>query len=145
MKNLQESLGYKFNNETLLENALTHSSYANETHPQYGSNERLEFLGDAVLSVIVADYIYENFKNKPEGELTKLRASLCRHVGNDGEGEAGHTAVGRRQRLGDGGHTYRVAAQNADGANLGRGLELGALHEEVAALMEGEAAILGAG
>ncbi len=76
MKKLQESLGYKFNNEALLENALTHSSFANETHPAYGSNERLEFLGDAVLSVIVADYIYENFKNKPEGELTKLRASL---------------------------------------------------------------------
>ncbi len=75
MKDLQKRLGYKFNNEALLENALTHSSYANETHPAYGSNERLEFLGDAVLSVIVADYIYKNFK-MPEGELTKLRASL---------------------------------------------------------------------
>ena len=75
MKNLQERLGYKFNNESLLENALIHSSFANETHPESGSNERLEFLGDAVLSVIVADYIYKNFK-LPEGELTKLRASL---------------------------------------------------------------------
>ncbi len=76
MKKLQENLGYKFNNITLLENALTHSSYANEAHTSYGSNERLEFLGDAVLSVIVADYIYKNFGKLPEGELTKLRASL---------------------------------------------------------------------
>lgn len=75
MKKLQERLGYKFNNEGLLENALIHSSFANETHPSCGSNERLEFLGDAVLSVIVADYIYKNF-GLPEGELTKLRASL---------------------------------------------------------------------
>lgn len=76
MENLQKNLGYKFNNITLLENALTHSSYANEMHTSYGSNERLEFLGDAVLSVIVADYIYMNFSKLPEGELTKLRASL---------------------------------------------------------------------
>ncbi len=76
MKQLQENLGYKFNNITLLENAITHSSYANEAHTPYGSNERLEFLGDAVLSVIVADYIYKNFGKLPEGELTKLRASL---------------------------------------------------------------------
>lgn len=76
MKKLEDNLGYKFNNITLLQNALTHSSYANEAHTSYGSNERLEFLGDAVLSVIVADYIYKNFGKLPEGELTKLRASL---------------------------------------------------------------------
>lgn len=76
MDKLQENLGYKFNNETLLLNALTHSSFANETHSPFGSNERLEFLGDAVLSVIVADYIYKNYNKLPEGELTKLRASL---------------------------------------------------------------------
>lgn len=76
MKGLEENLGYKFNNIELLDNALAHSSYANETHCRNGSNERLEFLGDAVLSVIVADYLYKNFGNLPEGELTKLRASL---------------------------------------------------------------------
>ena len=76
MHGLEENLGYKFNNRDLLSNALTHSSYANETHCPGGSNERLEFLGDAVLSIIVADYLFENFKNLPEGELTKLRASL---------------------------------------------------------------------
>lgn len=76
MHGLEENLGYKFNNRDLLGLALSHSSYANETHCFGGSNERLEFLGDAVLSIIVADYLYENFKSMPEGELTKLRASL---------------------------------------------------------------------
>lgn len=76
MKKLEENLRYSFKNAELLRNALSHSSYANETHSHLGSNERLEFLGDAVLSVVVADYLYKNFKDKPEGELTKLRASL---------------------------------------------------------------------
>ena len=76
MKNLEKNINYTFKNISLLENALSHSSYANEKHLKYGSNERLEFLGDAVLSVIVADYLYKNFSDKPEGELTKLRASL---------------------------------------------------------------------
>ncbi|MEE0841005.1 MAG: ribonuclease III [Acutalibacteraceae bacterium] len=76
MKRLEANLNYKFKDISLLKNALSHSSYANEKHLSCGSNERLEFLGDAVLSVIVADYLYNNFGNKPEGELTKLRASL---------------------------------------------------------------------
>ena len=59
-----------------MENALNHSSYANEVRGGVTSNERLEFLGDSVLSVIVASYLFENFKTTPEGELTKLRASL---------------------------------------------------------------------
>lgn len=73
---LETKLGYKFKNQDLLKNALTHSSYANEEHCKFGSNERLEFLGDSVLSIIVSEHIYKNFKNLPEGELTKLRASL---------------------------------------------------------------------
>ena len=76
MKRLEENLNYSFKNIKLLENALTHSSYANEIRDPHASNERLEFLGDSVLSVIVADYIYNQFPEKPEGELTKLRASL---------------------------------------------------------------------
>ncbi len=76
MKGLEEKLGYKFNNIKLLKNALTHSSYANEVRNGITSNERLEFLGDSVLSVIVSDYIYKNYRSLPEGELTKLRASL---------------------------------------------------------------------
>ena len=58
-------------------NALTHSSYANENREKgVHSNERLEFLGDAVLGFICAEYIYEHFRSMPEGELTKLRASI---------------------------------------------------------------------
>ena len=76
MKALQKNLGYTFKNESLLLNALTHSSYANEARGGVTSNERLEFLGDSILSVIVSDYIYKQFGNLPEGELTKLRASL---------------------------------------------------------------------
>ena len=76
MEGLEEKLGYKFKNINLLKNALTHSSYANEVRGGFSSNERLEFLGDSVLSVIVSDYIYKQYPNMPEGELTKLRASL---------------------------------------------------------------------
>ena len=73
MQELEKNLGYTFKNKELLKQALTHSSYANETRTQ--SNERLEFLGDSVLSLIVSDHIYNRF-NTPEGELTKLRAAL---------------------------------------------------------------------
>ncbi len=76
MEVLMQKLNYKFNNIKLLENALTHSSFANEVRNGRTSNERLEFLGDSVLSIIVAEYLFTNFKNIPEGELTKLRASL---------------------------------------------------------------------
>ncbi len=76
MDGLEERLGYKFNNINLLKNALTHSSYANEVRSGFSSNERLEFLGDSVLSIVVSDYIYKHYPNMPEGELTKLRASL---------------------------------------------------------------------
>lgn len=73
---LEEKLGYKFKNITFLETGVTHSSYANEAKSHITYNERQEFLGDAVLSIIVSDYIFENYTKLPEGELTKLRASL---------------------------------------------------------------------
>ncbi len=76
MNSLEKNLNYKFNNINILKNALTHSSYANEVRNGTTSNERLEFLGDSVLSIIVSEYIYTNFSKLPEGELTKLRASL---------------------------------------------------------------------
>ena len=76
MEFLQKKLNHKFNNVELLKNALTHSSYANEVRAYYGSNERLEFLGDSILSIIVSEYIYKQFPKMPEGELTRLRVSL---------------------------------------------------------------------
>lgn len=74
---LEDKIGYHFKNKELLNTALTHSSYAKERKSQHIKyNERLEFLGDAVLSVIVSDYIFQHCPDLPEGELTKLRASL---------------------------------------------------------------------
>ena len=76
LKEFQQIIGYKFKNENLLYEALSHSSFANENKKHRKSNERLEFLGDSVLSIVVSDYIFENFTNLPEGDLSKLRASL---------------------------------------------------------------------
>lgn len=76
MNDFQEVINYKFNNTSLLDEALTHSSYANEQHKKIRHNERLEFLGDAVLSIVVSDYIFNNCPEFPEGQLTKLRAYL---------------------------------------------------------------------
>lgn len=77
MKDLETRLGYQFQDVALLRHALTHSSYANE-HRSEGStsNERLEFLGDSVLGMVVADHLYRTHPNMPEGELTRTRAAL---------------------------------------------------------------------
>ena len=77
LKDLEAVIGYKFHNISLLQNALTHSSYANERwHNSLLSNERLEYLGDSVLGMLVAEYLYRNFPNRPEGELTRMRADM---------------------------------------------------------------------
>ena len=77
IKDLEIAIGYRFQNITLLQNALTHSSYANERwHDSLKSNERLEFLGDSVLGMVVAEYLYRNFPDRPEGELTRMRADM---------------------------------------------------------------------
>lgn len=77
MKTLETKLGYQFQNPKLLDHALTHSSYANEHHlGSISSNERLEFLGDSVLGMIVADHLYRTFPDLPEGDLTRIRANL---------------------------------------------------------------------
>ena len=77
IKDLEAALGYRFRNVTLLQNALTHSSYANERwHNSLLSNERLEFLGDSILGMVVAEYLYRNFPDRPEGELTRMRADM---------------------------------------------------------------------
>lgn len=72
-----EIIGYQFRDESLLITALTHSSFANEKHmPPHSDNERLEFLGDAVLELVSSRFLYLNYPNMDEGELSKLRASL---------------------------------------------------------------------
>lgn len=74
MTQLEKNIGYTFKNPALLNEALTHSSFTNGKHLR--SNERLEFLGDSVLSIVVSKYLFENLTNLPEGQLTKIRASV---------------------------------------------------------------------
>lgn len=75
--NLEERINYKFKDKTLLDTALTHSSYAHENNVEY-YNERIEYLGDAVLELIASEYIYKNYPDLAEGEMTKARAySVC--------------------------------------------------------------------
>ena len=77
MEKLEARLGYTFQDRSLLEKALTHSSYANENRSRgLESNERLEFLGDSVLGMVTADYLYRTHPDLPEGDLTRTRAAL---------------------------------------------------------------------
>ncbi|RAV19994.1 ribonuclease III [Paenibacillus contaminans] len=76
LKELQTKLGIHFRNEQLLRQAFTHSSFVNENRTSMSDNERLEFLGDAVLELSVSDYFFHAFPGRSEGEMTKLRASI---------------------------------------------------------------------
>ena len=76
LEKFEKNIGYTFKNKDYLIEALSHSSYANEKKKSRTSNERLEFLGDSVLSIVVSKYLFEHLTNVAEGELTKLRASL---------------------------------------------------------------------
>lgn len=77
LSQLEKNIGVKFNNRTLLQTALTHRSYLNE-HPEYEgeSNERLEFIGDAILEFVVSRHLFESFPNLPEGQLTVFRSAI---------------------------------------------------------------------
>ena len=104
---LETAIGYQFRNITLLQNALSHSSYANERwHDSLKSNERLEFLGDSVLGMVVAEHLYRTFPNRPEGELTRMRADMvCEKtlakVAN-GLGLGKHLLLGKGEEQGGG-------------------------------------------
>ena len=79
MRELEEKIGYTFKNKEILIEALTHSSYSNEMKSKgekIAFNERLEFLGDSVLSIVVSSYIFEKYRSKQEGDLTKIRAAV---------------------------------------------------------------------
>ncbi len=77
LKELQEKIGYQFKDEALLKQALTHSSFANEQKiNKLGNYERLEFLGDAVLELVSSEFLFNENKDMPEGQLTRLRASM---------------------------------------------------------------------
>ena len=104
---LETAIGYQFRNITLLQNALSHSSYANERwHDSLKSNERLEFLGDSVLGMVVAEHLYRTFPDRPEGELTRMRADMvCEKtlakVAN-GLGLGKHLMLGKGEEQGGG-------------------------------------------
>lgn len=77
LSDLEKAIGYQFKNITLLQNALSHSSYANERfHDSLRSNERLEFLGDSILGMVTAEYLYRNFSDRLEGDLSRMRADM---------------------------------------------------------------------
>lgn len=76
MEQIEQIIGYSFSHPALLQTALTHTSFANESKKGATHNERLEFLGDSVLSIVVSEYLFSNNKKLPEGELTRIRASL---------------------------------------------------------------------
>lgn len=74
IEKFEKNIGYTFTNKELLKNALTHTSYANEN--DIASNEKLEFLGDAILEFVTSEYLYKNYQGLKEGEMTKVRASV---------------------------------------------------------------------
>ena len=107
IKDLEAAIGYKFHNITLLQQALTHSSYANERwHDGLRCNERLEFLGDAVLGMVVAEYLYHTFPDRLEGDLTRMRADMVCETAlaaaADRIGLGGHLLLGNGEEQGGG-------------------------------------------
>jgi len=113
MKTLEEKLGYTFQDKSLLEHALAHSSWANESRDKLASNERLEFLGDSILGMVVTDHLYRSHPDLLEGELTRARACL---VCEESLVEVAQTlGLGEYLRLGrgeaSGGGKYRPSIQ----------------------------------
>lgn len=124
IKNFEKNINYYFNNKEIIKEALTHSSYANETQDNNVKfNERLEFLGDSVLSLVISNYLFKKFPDIPEGQLTKLRAKIvC---------EPSLADVARSIQLGD-------------SLKLGRGEEITGGRTRTSILADGFEAVLAA-
>ena len=115
IKDLENAIGYRFQNITLLQNALAHSSYANERwHNSLMSNERLEFLGDSILGMVVAEHLYRNFPDRPEGELTRMRADMVCETSlaaiAEQVGLGGHLLLGHGEEAGGGRNRASILA-----------------------------------
>ena len=124
IKDLESAIGYRFHNISLLQNALTHSSYANERyHNSLMSNERLEFLGDSVLGMLVAEYLYHNFPNRPEGELTRMRADMV----------CEQTLAAAAQRIGLGNHLLLGHGEEQGGGRSRNSILADAMESVIAA------------
>ncbi len=143
---MESLLHYQFKDKALLDRALTHSSYAHEFKKESpDSNERLEFLGDAVLELVISDYIFKHFDELPEGELTKLRASIvCEtsiakaatslHVGKYlklGRGEENTGGRSRDSILADTFEAIIGAIYLDGGIDCARGFILGTMEDDV--------------
>lgn len=102
----EEKIGYEFKNKTYIQTALTHSSFANE-HKEFNYNERLEFLGDSILGLVVSDYLFRARNDLPEGKLTRLRANVvC---------EESLSSVARKINLGD--HLFLGKGEKTSGGS----------------------------
>lgn len=102
----EEKIGYEFKNKTYIQTALTHSSFANE-HKEFNYNERLEFLGDSILGLVVSDYLFRARNDLPEGKLTRLRANVvC---------EESLSVVARKINLGD--HLFLGKGEKTSGGS----------------------------
>ncbi len=124
IKDLETALGYRFRNISLLQNALSHSSYANERwHNSLLSNERLEFLGDSVLGMLVAEYLYRTFPDRPEGELTRMRADMVCET----------TLAGAANRIGLGEHLLLGHGEQRFGGRQRDSILAGAMESVIAA------------
>lgn len=125
MKQLEERLGYTFQDRALLEHALTHSSYANENRAKgETSNERLEFLGDSVLGMVVADYLFRGHPDMPEGELTRTRAALV----------CEESLVEVARKLGLGRHLKLGRGEDAGGGRQRPSIQADAVESVIAAI-----------
>ena len=100
MEKLEEKIGYSFKDKSLLQTALTHSSYANEKHDRSLSYERLEFLGDSILGLVTAEFLYDHEPALPEGRMTRLRAELVCEASLKKVAE--ELGIGEYMRLGKG-------------------------------------------
>jgi len=124
IKDLENAIGYRFRNIQLLQNALTHSSYANERwHNSLLSNERLEFLGDSVLGMLVAEYLFRNFPDRPEGELTRMRADMV----------CEQTLAAAANRIGIGGHLLLGHGEEQGGGRSRNSILADAMESVIAA------------
>lgn len=102
----EEKIGYEFKDKTYIQTALTHSSFANE-HKEFNYNERLEFLGDSILGLVVSDYLFRARNDLPEGKLTRLRANVvC---------EESLSVVARKINLGD--HLFLGKGEKTSGGS----------------------------
>ena len=130
---LQQALGISFNDLSLLEQALVHSSYVNE-NPDIApaSNERLEYLGDAVLGLIVAEKLYQDFPHSAEGEMTRLRAALVR----------GNTLARVARSIGLGDYLYLGKGEEASGGRRKPANLAGALESMIAAIFIDQGSII---